>query len=153
MSAGAYDGAVFYRSSCLGDPTRQALIQGGPLAASFIETSHRAPTIDMLEVLESTTDTGLRHLAGTVSLGRDLFSTGHVLAELFICLDDYPDLDAGGRTEADALGFPAFGTVIEGLDVVAAIAAGEKSGASRHPRLEGEVLTTPVSITTATVSN
>ena len=152
VSTGRYDGACFYRTSRLGDDGREPLIQGGPLAARFVESPAAplpAPDIDLLDVLESTSRTGLLHRAGTVSLGRDLFATGHVLPELFICLDDYHDLDEGGRTEPDAHGFPAFGTVADGLDVVAAIARQPAKGRALHPRLEGEALTEPVVIRSA----
>ena len=71
---------------------------------------------------------------------------------MFICLDDYPELDAGGRTEPDAKRFPAFGRVFSGLDLVAAIAAGETAGVSKVPRLAGEVLTVPVRINTAAIA-
>ena len=148
--AGRFDGAAFYRSTNFGADSRRPLIQGGPLAPLFTGSGAPIPAVDLLEAVESTSATGLAHVRGTVSLARDLFSTGHVLPELFICLDDYPELDAGGRTEPDILGFPAFGSVTTGLDVVASIAAMETNGASAVERLAGEVLTKPVSIYRAT---
>ena len=119
-------------------------------AGNIFITGDAIPAVDMLETVASTSATGLAHVRGTVSLARDLFSTGHVLPELFICLDDYPELDAGGRTEPDALGFPAFGSVTTGLHVVASIAAMETNGASAVERLAGEVLTKPIAILRAT---
>lgn len=105
----------------------------------------------MLEDFETTTDSGLHHIAGAVSLARDLVRTGHGLPEWFICLDDYPDLDFGGPTEPDNRGFPVFGTVIEGLDIVATIAAGPTDAPTTIDRLIGEVLTNPIAIHTTTV--
>ena len=99
-----------------------------------------------------TTDTRLRHRRGTASLARDLLDTGHVLPELFLCLDEYPELDAGGRTEPDDRGFPAFGTVVDGLDVATAIADGEVTGRSPFDQLRGEILSEPVRIRTCTFS-
>ncbi len=100
-----------------------------------------------------TDDTGLRHENGTVSFARDLDGTGHVLPELFICLDDYPELDAGGRSEPDECGFPAFGTVVAGHDVVASIGALDTDGVSPFERLRGEILTHPVGILRATYTD
>jgi len=141
-----FDGATFYRSTNFGIRGRLPLIQGGPLAPLFTASSNAIPALEMLDVVESTTSSGLAHVRGTVSLARDLVSTGHVLPELFICLDAHPELDAGGRTEPDSLGFPAFGSVSSGLDVVASIAAMETDGASPVERLAGEILTEPVVI-------
>lgn len=150
VEAGRYADASFYRTTTLGRPDRRPLIQGGPLAPRITGSSRTSPDIPMLESIETTDTTGLRHEAGTVSLARDLARTGHVLPELFICLDDYPELDAGGRLEPDARGFPAFGTVTSGLEVVAAIAAREAHGTTRIELLRGQVLTQPVPILRAT---
>ncbi|MFK8023485.1 MAG: peptidylprolyl isomerase, partial [Ilumatobacter sp.] len=139
----------FYRSTSLSQPGRQPLIQGGPLAPLFTGIGSDVAHIALLEHVDTTWATGLRHRRGTVSLARDLMSTGHVLPELFICLDDYPELDAGGRTEPDDLGFPAFGRVVAGLDVVEAIAARATDGSSPFERLAGEILTDPVRILAA----
>ena len=65
---------------------------------------------------ESTTMTGLRHVTGTISLGR--FAPGSATSNFFICGSPEPYLDAhlGGR--GDNLGFAAFGQVIQGMAVV-----------------------------------
>lgn len=75
---------------------------------------------DLLSVeLETTTDTGLIHKDGTLSLAR---SESDVSAsEFFICIGDQPTLDYGGTEGAGHDGFAAFGRVIEGMDVVRAI--------------------------------
>lgn len=147
---GLFVGTSFYRSTTLARPDRRPLIQGGPLAPRMVGSGDAVPKIAMLERIDTTDDTGLRHQAGTVSLARDLLRTGHVLPELFICLDDYPELDAGGRSEPDERGFPAFGTVVGGAEVAAAIAAGDTGGTSPFERLSGEILTHPVRILDAT---
>ena len=154
IDAGWYAGCTFYRSTTLGRPGRRPLIQGGPLAPFLLGSSRTSPDIAMLETIETTDATGLGHWVGTVSLARDLTRTGHVLPELFVCLDDYPELDAGGRAEPDTHGFPAFGTVTAGIEVVAAIAERDTQGTSPIDRLRGEVLTQPVRIlrTTYTVA-
>ncbi len=103
---GAFTDTLFYRSSTLGVPDRRPLIQGGSLALLVLGSDTANRKVAMLESIETTEDTGLRHQNGTVSLARDLDRTGHVLPELFICLDHYPELDAGGRSEPDERGFP-----------------------------------------------
>lgn len=152
VEAGHFVGGTFYRSTPLGNEDRDPLIQGGPLAPLFTGTDTPLPHIDLLETIDSTDHTGLTHRRGTVSLARDLLTTGHVLPELFICLDDYPELDAGGRREPDEQGFPAFGSVTSGLDVVTAIAQRERGGVSPVELLSGEILTEPVTIVSATIS-
>lgn len=152
VGAGVYNGARFYRSATLGRENRQPLIQGGPLASRVLGETVHTSGVHMLDTVESTEQTGLAHTRGTVSLARDLGASNRVLPELFICLDDYPDLDAGGRDEPDTQGFPAFGTVVNGIDVVTQIAAMPTDGESTSPILAGQVLTTPVTILTATIS-
>ncbi len=149
LDAGVYDGTSFYRTTRLGSDSREPLIQGGPLAPFLTGATTEPPTLAMLEDFEPTTSTGLAHVQGIVSLGRDLPATGHVIPDLFVCLDAYPELDVDGRTEPDTRGFPAFGTVAAGLEVVVAIAERETGGANPYALLEGEILTHPVTINRA----
>ena len=66
---------------------------------------------------ESTTQTGLRHHDGTVSMARDSHLDS-ATTDFFICIGDEPSLDDGGGRSADHRGFAAFGQVIHGMDVV-----------------------------------
>jgi peptidyl-prolyl cis-trans isomerase A (cyclophilin A) len=70
---------------------------------------------------ETTRQTGLRHLDGTVSMARA--APGTASSEFFICIGDQPELDFGGRRNPDGQGFAAFGRVVQGMDVVRAIHA------------------------------
>jgi peptidyl-prolyl cis-trans isomerase A (cyclophilin A) len=65
---------------------------------------------------ETTRDSGLRHLDGTVSMARS--EPGTAAAEFFICIGDQPELDFGGGRNPDGQGFAAFGRVVAGTDVV-----------------------------------
>jgi peptidyl-prolyl cis-trans isomerase A (cyclophilin A) len=65
---------------------------------------------------ETTQQTGLRHLDGTVSMARG--HPGSATAEYFVCVGDQPALDFGGGRNPDGLGFAAFGRVVEGMDVI-----------------------------------
>lgn len=44
-------------------------------------------------------------------------------SSFFICINDQPELDFGGKRNPDGLGFAAFGKVINGMDVVIKIMA------------------------------
>jgi peptidyl-prolyl cis-trans isomerase A (cyclophilin A) len=68
---------------------------------------------------ETTRDTGLRHLDGTVSMARA--APGTASGEFFICIGDQPELDFGGRRNPDGQGFAAFGQVVQGMSVVRAL--------------------------------
>ncbi|CAN5436945.1 peptidylprolyl isomerase [soil metagenome] len=85
--------------------------------------------------LERTRDTGLSHVAGTISMARDGPDTA--TSSFFIVTQDTPALDFGGRRNPDGQGFAAFGHVTEGLDIVRAIQA--------LPAVE-EAITAPVKI-------
>jgi peptidyl-prolyl cis-trans isomerase A (cyclophilin A) len=75
---------------------------------------------------ETTRQTGLRHLDGTVSMARS--TPGSATAEFFICIGPQPELDHGGRRNPDGQGFAAFGQVVEGMETVRAIhAAGSQA--------------------------
>jgi peptidyl-prolyl cis-trans isomerase A (cyclophilin A) len=70
---------------------------------------------------ETTRQTGLRHLDGTVSMARA--QPGSATGEFFVCIGDQPELDFGGGRHPDGQGFAAFGRVVAGMDVVRAIHA------------------------------
>ena len=72
--------------------------------------------------LETTRETGLRHLDGTVSMARS--TPDSATAEFFICIGDQPELDFGGHRNPDGQGFAAFGQVVDGMSVVRALHAG-----------------------------
>ena len=65
---------------------------------------------------ETTTETGIRHLDGVISMARSV--PGSATSEFFICVGDQPDLDFGGMRNKDGQGFAAFGRVKKGMDVV-----------------------------------
>jgi peptidyl-prolyl cis-trans isomerase A (cyclophilin A) len=66
--------------------------------------------------LETTRQTGLRHRRGSMSMAR---RDGIVMGtEYFICLEDSPELDFGGRRNPDGLGFAVFAQVEDGLETI-----------------------------------
>lgn len=87
------------------------LIQGGIWKSNY-KTSQFAQRIPH----ESTNRTGLHHTAGTLSLARTEPGSGGT--EFFICTEDQPGFDFGGKNNADGQGYAAFGKVLKGMDVV-----------------------------------
>jgi peptidyl-prolyl cis-trans isomerase A (cyclophilin A) len=75
---------------------------------------------------ETTEQTGILHKDGVISMARN--EPGTASSEFFICINDQPDLDFGGRRNPDGQGFAAFGRVIEGMDVVKNIQAQPADG-------------------------
>ena len=76
---------------------------------------------------ETTNATGIKHMNGTISMAR--IEPGSASSEIFICINDQPKLNYGGRRNIDGQGFVAFGKVIKGLNVVKVI----------HSLLEGSI--------------
>ena len=85
------------------------VIQGG---LGFDKHPMELPTI----IHETTDKTGIRHLNGILSMAR--LEPGTASSEIFICINDQPELDFGGKRNPDGQGFAAFGKVISGMDVV-----------------------------------
>jgi peptidyl-prolyl cis-trans isomerase A (cyclophilin A) len=114
VDAGVYKRSNFYRilsteNQPMGTNAAE-LIQGG-LWANKAAKDTFPPTPH-----ETTQQTGLKHLHGTVSLARQEPGTGST--EFFICIGDQPGFDYGGENNADGQGYAAFGKVIEGMEVV-----------------------------------
>jgi peptidyl-prolyl cis-trans isomerase A (cyclophilin A) len=116
VDAGLYDGTVFHRAVTKASPRNQAVsievIQGGQ-----VEAAREFPPLP----LERTSQTGLRHEDGAVSMARSGPDTA--TSSFFICLGPQPELDFGGRRNADGQGFAVFGRVTSGMDVVRRIHA------------------------------
>jgi peptidyl-prolyl cis-trans isomerase A (cyclophilin A) len=136
VDAARYDGGTIYRAlHTPGDPAT-GLIQGG---ARF-DPAHPIPPI----AHEPTTQTGLRHKDGTISLARR--APGTATSDFFICVGDAPYLDADPTAPGDNLGFAAFGHVVEGMEVARAILALPLSPTAGAPDMVGQMLDPPVPI-------
>ena len=130
-----FDGGSFYRASrAKGAPTSGS-IQGGP----SYRTRRFAPIAH-----ESTRLTGLRHKAGTISMARN--EPGSATADFFICASPMAYLDAKPGAPGDNQGFAAFGTVVNGLDVVRKILASKTDGVPQNPSMKGQMINPPVAI-------
>ena len=119
VDAGMYDGGRFHRvvrpDNQPNDSIRIEVIQGGVNLERMTENGAPIP-------LERTSETGLRHLDGTISMAR--FRPDSAVSDFFICIGDQPELDFGGMRNPDGQGFAAFGKVTDGMDVVRTIQAG-----------------------------
>jgi cyclophilin family peptidyl-prolyl cis-trans isomerase len=115
---GFYSGGEFFRTvTALNQPTdtvKIAVIQASADPAREGESFDPIP-------LERTSETGIRHLDGTISMARsDPDSATH---SFFVCVGDQPELDFGGARNPDGQGFAAFGRVVEGMELVREIHA------------------------------
>ncbi len=135
VDARAYDGGRFFRAVRSADAPKDGTIVGGPNLKV-----HPFPPI----AHESTTKTGLRHGAGTLSLGR--FDPGTATNNFFICTYPEPYLDAHPGAPGDNLGYAAFGQVVEGMAVVAKILSLPTNGKTKYAEQRGEWLNPPVPI-------
>jgi peptidyl-prolyl cis-trans isomerase A (cyclophilin A) len=71
--------------------------------------------------LERTNVTGLKHVDGAVSMARSGPDTAR--GSFSIVIGDQPEMNFGGKRNADGQGFAVFGRVVKGMDVVKAIQA------------------------------
>ena len=135
VDAGAFDGGRFFRAARTPGQTGDGTIVGAPDARvrPFPPIRH-----------ESTTKTGLRHLDGTLSLGR--FAPGTATNNFFICVGAQPYLDANPGASGDNLGYAAFGRVIDGMAVVRKILSLPTNGETKFADQRGQWLKPPVPI-------
>ncbi len=137
VTDGHYEGGSFFRTvvaSTNDNPNPISVIQGATPRGSDDDLNPPIP-------LERTRDTGLSHVAGTISMARDGPDTA--TSSFFIVIEDAPALDYGGARNPDGQGFGAFGRVTDGIGVVNEI--------HRSPADADEQLTPPVKILTASV--
>lgn len=139
VDLGKFDGIEFYRAMRLpwGDPPNgliQAGLQGHPLKV-LKPIAH-----------EPTSQTGILHKAGTISMARH--APGTATADFSILLSDLDALDAKpDSTDPDAqAGFAAFGRVTGGMEVVRRIWDAPLSPTKGEGPLKGQMLDPPVKI-------
>lgn len=139
VTNGDYDGGQFFRTVV------RATNTGNPNPIDVIQAASKHGVEDdtMPPVsLERTRDTGLSHVAGTISMARDGPDTA--TSSFFIVTQDTPSLDFGGARNPDGQGFAAFGHLVQGLDVARAI--------QMSPADAEEQLTPPITIQSATLT-
>lgn len=135
------DNSSFYRAMRLawGTPPN-GLIQGG------VQMDPKRTLKPVAH--EPTSQTGLKHVAGAVSLARNAPGTG--MAEFSILLSTLESLDADpkGTTPDAQAGFAVFGKVTSGMDVVRKIWDSPLSATKGQGSMKGSMIDVPVKILT-----
>ena len=132
VRAGHYDGLVFHRV------IPKFMIQTGGFKPDMSSKPLRPP-------IQNEADNGLKNKRGTLAMARtgDPHSAS---AQFFINVVDNAFLDHKGKTP-DGWGYAVFGKVVDGMDVVDAIAAVPTAQRGQF----SDVPTTPILITKASV--
>lgn len=131
------DGTSFYRA--MKAAPGAGLVQGGTQndPARVLEPIAHEPT----------TQTGLRHVDGAVSMAR--YAPGTATGDFFVSVGATPAYDAGRPYSIDADGFAVFGRVVEGLDIVRGLLDAPKSLTEGEGFMRGQMLDPKITIVTA----
>ncbi|MDP3352748.1 MAG: peptidylprolyl isomerase [Flavobacteriaceae bacterium] len=125
-----YDNSNFYRV-CTNENEAERDIKIEVVQAADLTEDLLFPTIN----IETTEQTKLRHINGTISMARGEPNTAQ--SSFFICINNQPELDFGGKRNPDGYGFAAFGKVIRGMDLVLKIQSGKN---------QNQILVNPITI-------
>lgn len=127
VDEGYYDGTIFHR-----------VIDGFVVQGGGYRENGRRKDSDR-DAIENEADNGISNIRGTLALART--SDPHsATSQFFINLvDNSGSLDHKGKNKPEEWGYAVFGLVVEGLDVVDAIAGVETGG--RDKPVENVVLT------------
>jgi peptidyl-prolyl cis-trans isomerase A (cyclophilin A) len=135
VDAKRFDGITFYRAMKVSEDGKYGLVQGGLSDPKLLykPIAHESPAT-----------TGLSHVDGAISMGRN--EPGSAVADFFIVIGDLVSMD--GTPDGKDPGYAVFGHVTEGMDVVHAILDLPRSEAARNPVMEGQMLAEPVKVLT-----
>lgn len=131
-------GGTFYRTvspeNDNGSPAI-AVIQGGigDAESPFPPIAH-----------ETTADSGLPHLNGSISMARA--EVGTATTEFFICIGDQPALDFAATRNPDGQGFAVFGQVVSGMEIVHAIHQSPADAPTEFEYFQNQLINEPVEI-------
>jgi peptidyl-prolyl cis-trans isomerase A (cyclophilin A) len=140
VDAGHYDGGTFHRTVKMDNqPQSDVKIEVIQAGVNPAVAKSGFPPI----ALERTKVTGILHKDGIVSMARG--EPDSATSGWFICINDQPSLDFGGKRNPDGQGFGAFGRVVSGMDVVRKIQMAPSS-ADRKTNTEAQRLTPPIKI-------
>ncbi|MBS1789279.1 MAG: peptidylprolyl isomerase [Acidobacteria bacterium] len=115
VDAGLYDGGRFHRTVKLqpdNQPNNVIKIEVIQAGMNLEKSKDGFPPIK----LERTNVTGMKHKDGAISMARS--AADSATSDFFVCIGDQPELDFGGKRNADGQGFAAFGKVVKGMEVV-----------------------------------
>lgn len=131
-----FDGITFYRAVKIDEEGKYGLVQGGlrnDPKRVFKPIAHEFPAA-----------TGLSHLDGAISMAHT--GPGTAVADFFFVIGDLTDLDGKGTPEKP--GYPVFGRVTQGMDVLRAIMVMPRSEEVGDGSMKGQMLAAPVRIVT-----
>lgn len=153
VDAGLYNGGIFHRTVRVDNNAntnlrKEAIGAGIDSAADRSKLPNDAVSIEVIQgginpkrsgelrgpiPLESTSETGIAHHDGTISMAR--LTPDSAVSDFFICINAQPELDFGGKRNPDGQGFAAFGQVTAGMDVVRTIHHQPSDGQSLEPKV------------------
>ena len=131
-----FDGATFYRAMQSAPGATTGLVQGGVNN----DPERVLPPI----AHEPTTQTGLSHVDGAVSMAR--YAPGTATGDFFVSVGPTPSYDAGRSFSVDPDGFAVFGRVVQGMDVVRTILASPTSPTEGEGFMRGQMLEPKITI-------
>jgi peptidyl-prolyl cis-trans isomerase A (cyclophilin A) len=133
------DGTTFYRAMQAAPGSGTGLVQGG--------TNNDPERVLPPIAHEPTTQTGLSHVDGAVSMAR--YAPGTATGDFFISVGPTPSYDAGRPFSVDADGFAVFGRVVQGMEVVRAILVAPTSPTEGEGFMRGQMLDPKIVISRA----
>lgn len=138
VDAGFYDGGTINRAVRANNTTRRDV----PIEVIQFQIDAARRTQQFAPIpLERTSVTGLKHVDGALSMARS--GPDSATASFFVTIGDQPELDHGGKRNADGQGFAVFGRVVAGMDVVRAI---QRSPTGQRGTYGTETLEPPVKV-------
>jgi peptidyl-prolyl cis-trans isomerase A (cyclophilin A) len=138
VEAQKFDGTFFYRAARSKGAPERGFIQGG------IRRDYSRRLLLPPVPLEPTSQTGLKHGPGTISMAHSDTGVG-AIADFFITASAAPELDA---TKGDP-GYAAFGRVVEGMATVRRILASKTIPNAGSGAMKGQMIAEPVRILSA----
>lgn len=132
-----FDGTSFYRAARTRNAPERGLIQGG--------IDHRYKLMFLPIRHEPTSETGLSHVSGTISMARG--QPGTAMGDFFITVGDITGLDA--RPADNQPGYAAFGRIVSGMPVVRRILAMPTLPNAGRGSMKGQLLAQRVAIISA----
>ena len=121
LQTGCYNSTSFFRIVTKKHPQLHSnakieVIQGGP---KYGDNGHDPARMLFPLPHESTQQTGLKHVDGSLAMGR--FSPGESYGGFFFCIGDQPELDYGGKRFGDGQGTAVFAQLRKGRSVLTRI--------------------------------
>ena len=136
VDAKRFDNISFYRAVQVPNAPGLGLVQGGV----HFDPRRMFPPI----AHEPTSKTGVLHVDGAISMGRN--APGTAAGDFFITIGDMPYMNADPSAPGDNVGYAAFGHVVEGMDVLKRILAAPRSPTLGTGIMKGQMLAQPVKI-------